>query len=233
MKHLSLIALLIAASPAIMAEDASYKLEVNDFTELKVLNSINVDYRCSADSAGWAYFDCSPEIASRLMFNNNKSRLQIEIADPELPISGVPTITVYSTLLDKVENSGDSLVRINNGIAVKEFKATLIGNGQLIVKGLSANKLNATIAAGNGQLVISGKTRSAKLKNVGTGTVECADLSAEDVNAWLFGSGPIDCNATTSLTVYGAGSGKVYYGTKPEKISNRSMGVKILDANAK
>lgn len=233
MKYLSLIALLLAVSPALAAEEASYKLEVKDFTELKVLNSINVEYYCSADSAGWAYFDCEPAIASRLMFGNNKSRLQIEIADPEVPITRVPTIRVYSTLLDKVENSGNSLVRINNDIAVKEFKATLIGNGQLIVKDISANKLNATIAAGNGQLVVSGKTRSAKLKNVGTGTVECADLTAEEVNVWLFGSGPIDCNATTSLTVYGAGSGKVYYGTKPEKISNRSMGVKILDANAK
>ena len=42
MKYLSLIAFLIAASPVMVAEEASYKLEVKDFTELKVLNSINI-----------------------------------------------------------------------------------------------------------------------------------------------------------------------------------------------
>lgn len=231
MKRLSIFAMLVSAALAMTAEEASYKLDVKDFAELKVINGINVEYYCSADSAGWAYFDCDTEVASRLMFSNNKSRLNIEIADPEMPIAKLPTIKVYSTLLDKVENNGDSLVRINSNVAVKEFKATLIGNGSLIVKDLSCSRLNASVAAGNGQIAISGKTRSAKLKNVSAGTVECAGLTAEEVNVWILGSGPVDCNASESLTVYGAGTGKVYYGVKPEKITNRSMGVKILDAN--
>ncbi len=46
---------LIAAFNPYVAKAADYKLDVQDFTELKVTDNINVEYHCSNDSAGWAY----------------------------------------------------------------------------------------------------------------------------------------------------------------------------------
>ena len=65
---------------AMASEPADYKLEVQDFTELKVTDNINVDYHCSADSAGWAFFTCPPEMATMLLFSNDKSCLHIQVA---------------------------------------------------------------------------------------------------------------------------------------------------------
>ncbi len=57
-----------AAIAAYAAEPTRYELDVKDFTELKVTDGINVDYRCNPDSAGKAVFNTSPELASAIYF---------------------------------------------------------------------------------------------------------------------------------------------------------------------
>ncbi len=49
-----------------------------------------------------------------------------------------------------------------------------------------------------------------------------------EVSCFIFGSGNVDCAPTRALKVLGAGGGKVYYHTVPEKITNRSIGVKAV-----
>ncbi len=232
MKKLRLITLLFAASAwCANAETAPYKLEVKDFNELKVTDGINVVYKCSNDSAGMAFFECEPDFTRKLIFTNNKSRLQIQVDLNGEKVDNLPTIRVYSTMLDKVENSGDSTVRVSVPVAVSEFKAKVIGNGTLIVNDIRAHKVDASISTGNGHIVINGVTRRAKLSNVGTGVLEAAGLKAEDVKCNVVGTGSIDCNASERLTVVGAGSGKVFYGGTPEKITNRSLGVKAVSVD--
>lgn len=41
-----------------------YEIAVNDFTALKVVEGVTVEYRASADSAGFARFTTTPEMAS-------------------------------------------------------------------------------------------------------------------------------------------------------------------------
>lgn len=230
-KIFTLIALsLLSLSVARAGEPADYRLDVQDFTELKVTDGINVDYHCSVDSAGQVYFTATPDMAANLLFSNNKACLTVQLAEVNPALGPVPTIHVYSSALGKVENSADSTVRIINNVPLPSFKARVVGNGTLVVRQVRATSVDAGITTGKGHLVISSGTAArAKLSNVGTGPLEAGGLKAQRVKVMAFGTGPIDCCATESLTVYGAGSCTVHYDGSPEKITNRSIGVKLVE----
>ena len=207
-----------------------YEVNVNDFSELKVLEGLNVDYKCSEDSNGYVVFNAAPDIASVIMLNNNKSCLEIQISTDGIDYDNLPRITVYSRFLNKVENDGDSLVRVLTVAPTASFRATLIGNGGLAVHGINTNNFVGAIKTGNGVIAVNGKTTKAQLSVVGTGSIQADDLNANEIKCSLSGTGIIECNPASKLTVvatFGVGSGKVYYRGKPE-IKDRAPGVKIL-----
>lgn len=216
---------------SVSAQSGLYKLDVGDFSELKVSDGINVEYYNSIDSAGWAYFECDPATAQMLMFTNKKNTLTIQVASDGVVVKDLPTVKVYSMTLQKVENSGDSLVTVKRMVPVREFKGSVVGNGTLVVDDVRTHKASFAVRTGNGHLVANGTTRQANLRNVGTGKLEASGLQAEDVKCNILGTGPIDCNASVALSVSGAGTGKVFYGGTPSKISNHSFGVKIISVD--
>lgn len=231
-KHLlSLLIALASIIPAFAAdgEPAQYKLNVQDFGELSIVDGVTVEYFCRADSAGWAVFTCMPEMASHIMFTNDNNRLTIRTDSDEKAIVGVPKIKVYSTALRKASNSGDSIltVHLDGDIAVKDFKAQQIGNGKTEIYALNCENLEAGITAGNGTIAIDGKARKAKLNNVSSGPVDAKDLDVVNMSCFVFGSGNIECNPAETLRVYGAGTGKVIYHGTP-KVTMRSIGVKAI-----
>lgn len=210
------------------AEMSRYELDVNDFSELKVVEGINVDYVCNPDSAGKAVFYATPDLASVLMFTNNKNKLEMQIATDGIDYKNLPTVTVYSNFLTKVENSGDSAVRILDVAPGPRFKANLIGNGRIVVRNMNTTQVDASINSGNGTIVIKGKCATAKLSNVGVGAIEADELESTDVKCILVGTGSVGCSVKQNLTVIGTGSGKVYYKGTPEKVTNRSLGIKVI-----
>lgn len=223
----ALFTLLLALAVVPMsAQTAAYKLNVQNFCELTIVDGIGVDYYCRPDSAGWAVFYCEPDLAGQIMFSNNAESLTVRTAADEKPIAGLPRVKVYSTMLRKVENSGDSLVRVIKPAAVERFSAKQIGNGTLEVYGLEAGQAEASLTAGNGSVRLEGKADKAKLSNVSTGAVDASALLVDNVNCFVFGTGNIDCSPAVHLRVYGAGSGKVLYHCTPDKITNRGIGVK-------
>lgn len=203
-----------------------YELDVKDFNELIVIEGLRVDYCCSDDSAGYVNFVTTPDIASVLMFTNNKSRLEMQIATDGIDYDNLPLIKVYSRFLSKVENSGDSLVRVLSMNPTPNFKARLIGNGSLSVHGIDATSLDASLDTGNGSLTLYGKASNAKYSLVGTGSIQADELKADDVKCSLLGTGFIGCHPVNNLNVVGA-SGKVYHKGNPT-IKSRSIGVKII-----
>lgn len=219
---LSLIFFIIAAT----AQKSSYKLNVQDFCELTVVDGINVEYISRADSTGWVMFECEQDIASKIMFTNNAERLTIQSAADEGPISGMPLVKVYSNSLRRAENSGDSTLRIYVNVPVKKFSAQQIGNGRLDVNNVDVAELTANVAAGNGSLSINGKAQKAKFTNISAGNIDAENLDVNEARCYVFGKGNIFVSPKELLKVYGAGSGKIYYTETPPKITNRGIGVK-------
>lgn len=227
---IALAAMMAATVMATAATLKRYEVKVGDFTQLDVEDGFNVDYKCSHDSAGLAVFHTTPALADKIIFeNNNKGKLSVEkpFYNEEKPIEGLPTITVYSRFLKEVRNSGDSIVRVVSIRPTMEVKATLIGNGRLVVHNLECSKVDGAIKTGNGTLVLSGRCENASLSNTGTGTIQADNLEAKKVSAQFFGTGTTGCWATELLKIKGVMAGKLYYRNKPEKIKNYSMGVKI------
>ena len=206
-----------------------YEVAVRDFSELKIVHGININYVCNPDSAGKAVFISTDKHVSMFLFNNTNNRLEIQLMaeDNDIP-TNIPTITVYSNTLSKVENSGDSTVTVTNAAPCPKFKARLIGNGCIVVKNIETTELDGSIDTGNGQLLISGTTNSAKLSSTGTGEIIADELTSNNTKCMLFGTGSIHCQAQKSLSVAGMASGKVFYKGNPSQIKKRSVGVKLI-----
>ncbi len=227
MKHIFFFLTILCCVAGLRAdESAAYKLNVQNFSELTVVDGVAVDYYCQPDSAGWAVFSCTPDKAASIMFENKAERLTVRSAADEKTIDGLPRIKVYSASLHKVENSGDSIIRVYKPVHIDSFHAKQIGNGAIEIYGLDADDVDAGVTAGKGGLSISGKADKAKLRNVGAGLVDASALTVRQANCYVFGSGDVYCNPSDQLRIYGAGSGKIYHFTTPAKIANRGIGVK-------
>ncbi len=210
------------------AEPQTYELKLNcDFTELKVVDGLNVEYRCNPDSAGYAVFTTTADKASLLLFSPKKNKLKIELADLENMPADLPVITVYSSSLEKVENCADSLVRVIAPAEVAKFQAKVVGNGRISVHSISATtEVKASIVTGRGQIVISGNTPKAGLSITGgAGVIQADGLIANEVSARIVGTGTIGCYCSGRLGVYGAGTGKVYYTGEPTEIAGHGVGI--------
>ena len=209
MKKILTIFLFVLTVIAAMANDKieTYSIKLSEFSRLKVVDAVNVDYVCSPDSAGTAFFEATAAQASLIGFRNNNGQLEISFTTEVAPMTKLPVVHVYSTFLTSVENDGDSTVRVLNVASCPEFKARLVGNGRLSVRNIEATKVKASLSTGNGTLAITGKCDEA-------------------VSCRAAGTGSIGCYATKELKVKGLGSTSIFYRGNP-KIKKTAIGVKI------
>ena len=221
------MALLASGVTAVAAEATKYVMDVADFTELKVINGINVDYYSNPDSVGKAVFYATKDQASSILLTNKKGKLVVELGADVASSVGLPTVRVYSRFLSKVENSSDSLVRVVRMAPTARFQAKLIGNGRIVVREVDANEVDGSLSTGNGTLVISGSCQDANLSLVGTGAIQADGLKAVNVKCRNTGTGTIGCWPEKLLNISGAGSGKIYYRGTPEIKKSMALGVKV------
>lgn len=224
----------VLASVCCHAQSKEYTINVGDFNELKVTSAINVDYVCSADSAGLIRFTSKPDMASSIEAQVKKGRLRISVKDENGGTSGgqLPTVTVYSGSLHKVENEGDSTVRVLSPVAVPNFSARLIGNGALVVRGVKATTVDCSLLAGHGRMVVYGECTDARFNLTGTGIMQADGLKAVNASCFATGTGEIGVNAD-KIKVSGAGSAIVYYVGSPVITKSFAIGVKILPLEEK
>lgn len=225
-----LLPLLLATIAAITAaaQSKNYAIEVGDFHELTVVNNINVIYSSKADSIGFATYSCSPNAAADIAFTNKGGKLKVEI-NQEPSGESLPTITLYSLVLDKATNWGDSTLILDSISPVATLKLKVVGNGEIIATDVKCTTAEASIDTGNGHIFISGKCQQARLKSLSTGAIEAGGLQAVSAICSITGTGSIDCWATKNLKVSGIGSGTVYYRGNPE-IKAKGIGIKTVKA---
>lgn len=207
-----------------------YDLNVGEFSQLEVVDGFNVEYRSDNDKAGMAEFSTTPDVADKIIFENNKKgKLSIKKAfyeGDDMKV-GLPTITVYSKFVKDIRNCGDSTVRALDVRPTIEIKASVVGNGRLVLRDIDCSKFDGAIKTGNGTLVVDGKSDEVSLSNTGTGAIQADNLEGKNVSCHFFGTGSTGCWPTKVLKIKGVMAGKLYYRGHPEKIKNYSMGVKI------
>ena len=209
-----------------LAQATRHEVKVGNFTRLALVDNINVNYRCNADSAGVAVFMCHQDVADRLIFSlNGKGRLSIQVEDEYERLGNLPTITLYSSSLDEAENAGDSTLRISGLPPMKEFKLRLIDNGKIIARGLRASQLELQILSGKGKIIADGSCDDLALRLVGTGEIQADNVTATQVSCRIMGTGRVGCHVNGGeLKVSGSGTGKVYYKGEPSKVTVRKLG---------
>ena len=222
---ISIIVLMVAVLMA-DAQTTRHEVKVGNFTRLALIDDINVNYRCNADSAGLAVIYCPQEIADHLMFNlSNKGRLSIQIDDMYEQLPQLPTITVYSSSLEEAENGGDSTLRVTGLPPMKYFKVRNTDNGKVIVRGVRASQLELQILSGKGKIIADGSCDDLSLRLIGTGEIQADQVVATDVSCRIMGTGSMGCHVNDGeLKVSGSGTGKVYYKGTPSKVTVRKLG---------
>ncbi len=205
-----------------------YVVKIEDFTQLKVIDGVNVIYKSSVDSAGLAVFDAADNVASLLVFSPNKGKLTIQYDVRNEKYKDLPTITVYSKFITSIENHSDSLIRVINANPSPEFKLKVMGNGRIIARDIVVNKLSANITTGRGMIIATGQCDEANLTNLGAGQIQADMLKAGDVKCKLGGTGVIGCYAVNHLDVIGVGTGKIYYRGTPKSIDKNTIKTQVL-----
>lgn len=215
-KYLSLPLLIVLAFTMRAQDVHDYKIEVGQFDKIKVMDNVNVVYRCLSDSTGLVQYRGEKEFADAFIITPRPDgTLRIQVSTEDVGNPDLPTLYVYSDFLTVVENSSDFTVVIENPAPCAEFKAVQIGNGVVDVENVKTNKLLATLNTGNGTVNVSGKTQTANFKMIGTGVISADRLMAKDVQCTIVGSGSIGCYPEVSLSVKGIGSTKIYYKGHP------------------
>jgi len=214
---------------------SAYEITADRFFELKVDGLLNVDCIHNPDSAGIVRISASDQ--SQLSWVEAKSggdKLQLrlvlpdDVRDGSKPIpTDLPRVRVYSNYLTKVENDGDSTVRVLTAADVPEFSARLIGNGRLSIRGINAEKVKATLFSGRGIIVLNGTAGHATYNLTGVGTIEADGLTCEEARVRLTGTGAIGVHATKTLTISGSGSGTIYSRGAPEVKKKLALGLKF------
>lgn len=211
-----LLAILAITSFCILSASAAaptkeYTFKVGTFKNLKVQDNVNVVYHCQADSATRVVYKGTPEFNDAFIFTNSGNTLKIQVNTEDVDNPELPTIHIYSDRLAKVENYSDFDVTIENPCQSEQFAAYLMGNGNLIVKGLNVGKLKARVTAGNGTITLSGSAGKASFQMTGAGHIDAETLKTDDINVKIFGGGTVTCGPEKSLSLTGIGSTKVRY----------------------
>ena len=208
------------------AQVTRHEVKVGDFSRLTLIDNINVNYRCNADSAGLVVMFCTQEVADHLMLNlSNKGRLSIQVDDMYEQLPQLPTITVYSSTLDEAENGGDSTLRVMGLPPLKAFKVRNTDNGKVIVRGIRASQLELQILSGKGKIIADGSCDNLSLRLIGTGEIQADQVVATEVSCRIMGTGSMGCHVNGGeLKVSGSGTGKVYYKGTPSKVTVRKLG---------
>ncbi|MCM1309612.1 MAG: DUF2807 domain-containing protein [Bacteroides sp.] len=229
----SFIAALLVCG-AVVSFAAVQDFKVDRFQKIKVTGPLDVDCVYCPDSVGVIRVDAP--IAGQMPWvdaqvKGDKLLLRLVLPDNvrmgEAPVSAeLPSVRVYTNYLTSVENEGDSTVRVMTATNVPTFKAVLIGNGRLSVRGIDAEKVDAKVIAGRGIMALNGKADEAKYHITGVGTIQADGLQAREAKVHNTGTGAVGVYATEKLKVTGIGSGSVYVKGSPE-VTKRAPGLKL------
>lgn len=225
---LSLLAF-VAVAATVGARTNVYDLNVGDFSKLRVLDGLNVEYRANPDSAGYVRFSATPDMADAVICENKGGTLKLQVLDAMEKMPGIPTVYVYSNFLSEVKNDGEGSVNVAGLSPTANFSATQIGNGSVTVFGLRCMKVSAALTTGSGTVTLSGSSSEVEIKLLGTGKINTENLKADKVRLTSAGTGSMSCWAVYNLNVRCIGSTKIFYRPVPGLDIKKTGGGKLIE----
>jgi len=124
-------------------------------------------------------------------------------------------VTVPFKDIDAVSLAGSGDVYSDNVIKADSFKTALAGSGDIKLE-VDATSVSSSLA-GSGDIELSGSANSIKCSIAGSGDIEAYDLSSNDADIRISGSGGVKINVKNNLSARISGSGNIYYKGNPAK----------------
>lgn len=224
MKFSFLLVAMIGAFGALGLHADNYSVKVGSFSKLSVIDNVNVVYRSNPDSVGYAWFSGDSRFADAFIFSNKSGTLKIQVNTDDVNNPGLPTVYLSSEFLVEVKNSSAREVLVESLQSSVDFKATLVGNGKIVVNDIKADKVEGTLTTGNGTISLHGQCETAVFKMIGTGIIQADGLRARNIDCQILGGGNIGCWPLDALKVKGIGSTKIYYKGNPQSVKKSGGG---------
>lgn len=139
---------------------------------------------------------------------------------------GVKVIVPF-TDIKKVALKGSGDIKADDNIETSDLQVTLSGSGDI---NLTVQAINVDSSLnGSGDINLSGITTNLDVSMTGSGDFDALELSTENTEAKLSGSGDIEVNATKSLNAVVRGSGDIQYSGNPEVKNTKVYGSGDID----
>jgi hypothetical protein len=141
-----------------------------------------------------------------------------------LPMSVL--ITVPQLVSVKQSGSGSITADYFSG---DEMEFSLSGSGSISAE-VDADLVVASIS-GSGWILIKGDSNESELNISGSGNIDSSELTVDNCDAHISGSGNMQVNALKLITAKISGSGNVYYSGNPVTEANISGSGKLVHRN--
>lgn len=197
----------------------SKTLNLNEFTELELNSSIQVNLRQGSEQK--VEVKAQENLIHLLNKQVDGDTWEIEFTEC---VNNAGNFQVFVTVpeLDRIELNGSGSISTGNVLKGEIFEVNLDGSGdmalQLQVKELST-KLN-----GSGDLKLIGSTKTHSIDLDGSGDISAENLKSDNVSINLDGSGDVRVKASYELDIKVNGSGDVYYEGNVKSINSEING---------
>ena len=138
-------------------------------------------------------------------------------------------VTVPFSDINNVNLTGSGDIVTKNTIKTSELDVDLTGSGDMALD-VDADQIDAKVT-GSGDLKLSGKVKDFEVKVTGSGDFKGSELSSENTQVYVSGSGSAMVNASKSIKARVNGSGDVKYTGNPEFSDTKVMGSGKIKSN--
>ena len=153
-----------------------HEMNIGDFESLEVIDNVNVDYYCNADSAGKFVLYCTAEQANGFILSNNgKGKFTIQLTAEQEDRPDIPRAVVYSSarsaggVFVHQEHAGQ-LQRPFLGVIVGALAVSILGTGVIDAKQVIAHDVRCKLTGtGTARCHVDGG--ELRVKGIGTGKV--------------------------------------------------------------
>ncbi|MBN3583171.1 DUF2807 domain-containing protein [Algoriphagus aestuarii] len=125
------------------------------------------------------------------------------------------TFYVTYTSLEGVRCSGSGKMDVKSDVISEDFYIGLSGSGDIYMKNLRADELEASISGSAKIKIQSGSIGEAEIKQSGSGDFVADDLSIEELEVSKSGSGDTYVGDLGEISVRSSGSGDIVYSGSP------------------
>ena len=201
---------------------------IADFSEVSILNGINVVYTQSESQAGKVRV-YAPEGNDVVSITSKNGLLSIRYGRGYKRDFGVIMVYVYSKELNKVNCSMGANFTAEGMVSGSKLKLKVLGQSQIRCKNIIYDEVSAKRGLGSGDILLSGKAKDATYTIIGAGEINADNMIADDVTCKILGRGDVGCHVDKNITVRSLGKGAAY--CKGElKISGENNKIRVMPA---